>query len=399
MASAKPTTARTRLILAVVAAALVSACAGHSVGAVSTIGAPHAVKAHPAALRKPHHKAPAPHHATAKAHHPAVTHHLAQIAPTHPRPVPKTAASPSTPAPAPVQPPCGRSASPAGYQHVIWIWLENRSYDTVIGGPGSAARRHAPYFNQLADSCGLAENYHNISHPSQPNYFAAVAGTTGNVTTNCEPSTCSLPGVPTLFTQLTADRMQWRSYEEGMDQPCATGNTAAYVDRHNPVVYFPEDGEECRAWDLPMGSQTSGPLADALRTNTLPAFSFVTPDVCTDMHSCSTRTGDDWLAQWVPQIVASPAYKAGGTVIFLTFDEGEGGRSDDCATNTTDIGCHVATIVVSPSTRPGTRSTVLFNHYSLLKTTEQLLHLPLLLGHAADPATASMATAFGLSPT
>jgi phosphatidylinositol-3-phosphatase len=397
MPSAKPTLARTHLILAILAAALVAGCAGQSAGVVATAGSPHAVKAHPAALHKPRHTAPVTHHIPGKVRHPVVARRPRVVTPTRPRPVLKAAASPAAPTPAPVPPPCGRSAVPASYQHVIWIWLENRSYDSVIGAPGSAARRRAPYFNQLANSCGLAENYHNVSHPSQPNYFAAVAGTTGNVTTNCEPSTCSLPGVPTLFTQLTAEQLQWRSYEENMAQPCTTGNKATYVDRHNPVVYFPEDGEECRAWDLPMGSQSSGALADALRTNTLPAFSFITPDVCTDMHSCPTRTGDDWLARWVPQIVASPAYKAGSTVIFLTFDEGEGGHSYNCATNTTDIGCHVATIVVSPSTRPGTRSTQLFNHYSLLKTTEQLLHLPLLLGHAADPATASMATAFGLS--
>jgi hypothetical protein len=69
--------------------------------------------------------------------------------------------------------------------------------------------------------------------------------------------------------------------------------------------------------------------------------------------------------------------------------------SNDCAYNTTDIGCHVATLVISPSTRPGTRSDRLFNHYSLLKTTEQLLHLPL-LGHARDAAARSLIPAFGL---
>jgi hypothetical protein len=35
----------------------------------------------------------------------------------------------------------------------------------------------------------------------------------------------------------------------------------------------------------------------------------------------------------------------------------------------------VATIVISPSTKAGTRSKTLFNHYSLLGTAEQLLGL------------------------
>ena len=48
---------------------------------------------------------------------------------------------------------------------------------------------------------------------------------------------------------------------------------------------------------------------------------------------------------------------------------------------------------VSPSTTPGTRSAALFSHYSLLRTAEQLLGLPL-LGKAAS--SANMAPAFGL---
>ncbi len=61
---------------------------------------------------------------------------------------------------------------------------------------------------------------------------------------------------------------------------------------------------------------------------------------------------------------------------------GGGRHRHDCATNTTDIGCHVATIVVSPSTAASTQSGTLFNHYSLLGSTEQLLGVPP-LGQAA----------------
>ena len=144
--------------------------------------------------------------------------------------------------------------------------------------------------------------------------------------------------------------MQWRSYEQNMPSACVSQNVGNYVDRHNPEVYFPSDRAQCLAWDLPLGTLSGGPLVDALDANALPAFSFITPDVCEDMHSCRTRTGDDWLSQWVPRIVASPGYQDGSTAIFITFDEGEGGHSYDCTDNTTDIGCHVATIVVSPST-------------------------------------------------
>jgi phospholipase C len=140
----------------------------------------------------------------------------------------------------------------------------------------------------------------------------------------------------------------------------------------------------------------SGPLAQALQSNALPAFSFITPNLCNDTHDCPVATGDAWLSRWVPAIVASPAYRAASTVIFVSWDEGEGGSSNNCSVNTSDVGCHVATLVVSPSTPRGTRSDLLYNHYALLKTTEQLLGIGRYLGHANDAITRSMRPAFHL---
>ena len=49
------------------------------------------------------------------------------------------------------------------------------------------------------------------------------------------------------------------------------------------------------------------------------------------------------------------------------------------------MGCHVAALVISPSTPAGTRPGKLFNHYSLLATAEQLLGLPESLGELRRP--------------
>ena len=80
-------------------------------------------------------------------------------------------------------------------------------------------------------------------------------------------------------------------------------------------------------------------------------------------------------------------------LIFITWDEGEGGSSNDCAANTTDVGCHVAAVVLSPGTGAGTRSSTLFNHWSLLGTAEEMLGLPKLGQAASNP---SMVSAFNL---
>ena len=69
--------------------------------------------------------------------------------------------------------------------------------------------------------------------------------------------------------------------------------------------------------------------------------------------------------------------------MFVTFDESEGGSSQQ-----------VPTFVISPSTPRGARSGAPFTHYSLLRTTEELLGLSPYLGAAASAP--SMRAAFGL---
>jgi len=83
----------------------------------------------------------------------------------------------------------------------------------------------------------------------------------------------------------------------------------------------------------------------------------------------------------VPKITSSQSYQAGNTVLFVTWDE-DSGRNQ------------VATIVVSPYTTRGTQSGTAFTHYSLLRTTEELLGITTYLGNAASAA--NMRPAFGL---
>jgi phospholipase C len=291
--------------------------------------------------------------------------------------------------------PCGRTPHATTQpRKVIWIWMENHAYDAVAGSSD------APFANGLAAACGLATNYHNVTHPSLPNYIAATSGSTHGIGDDCGPDDCPIRG-PSLFGQLDAAGASWRAYQESMPGPCALKDGSGpdpggrYAPKHDPAVYYLPLRARCAHTVLPLGTPSSGPLARALARRALPAFTFITPNLCNDTHDCPVATGDAWLARWMPVIVASSAYRSGRTTVFITWDEGEGGSASDCVANTTDPGCHVVTIVVSPSTPRGTRSAALFSHYSLLATTEQLLGLRR-LGHAADPATRSMRAAFNL---
>jgi hypothetical protein len=280
---------------------------------------------------------------------------------------------------------CGtRSIPPRTYAHVVWIWMENRSYDDVVGSA------EAPYINDtLIADCGLAVNAHNVTHPSLPNYIAATSGLAPaqlhRLRHDCRPEEdrCTTPS-DSIFAQVET----WKSYQEAMPSPCFADDSGRYSVIFNPPLYY-SGLTGCDRFDVPFTE-----LQQDLDADTLPAFSFVAPDLCHDMHSCSVETGDAWLAREVPRIAASAAYRRGTTAIFLSFDEGEKQGSRRCATNTRDVGCHIATIVIAPSTPAGTTSAALFNHFSLLRTTEEMLGIPTFLGEAARAS--SMRAAFNL---
>jgi phospholipase C len=274
---------------------------------------------------------------------------------------------------APANHPCGRTAQ-ASYRHVVWIWMENRSYSSVLGNSGQA-----PGLAAYAKQCGVATNYHAVAHPSLPNYVAAVAGGTHGITSDCDPGTCPVRH-NSLFAQVTRAGGEWRSYAESMSTPCDHRSYGRYAARHNPAVYFPPIARQCGSHDVALGA-ANGPFAHQLASNQLPGFTFVTPNLCDDGHDCSTRIADNWLSGWLGRIVASPAYRAGRTVVFVTWDEGDGSAN------------RVATVVIGPSVAPGTRVGQRFSHYSLLRTTEEILGLPK-LGHAATAS--SMRSSFGL---
>jgi len=287
----------------------------------------------------------------------------------------------------------------------MFILEENKSYRQVIGNPSTLGD---PYIkNVLVPSCGLATNYHNYSHPSLPNYLALTSGTAKgsasdtdcSVVTNCPQSQAS------IFSQLGNAGRSWREYAQSMPSNCYPRNDGYYLVRHAPSPYYASSPvpSECKNWDVPLGTTTSGAFVNALSptSDRLPAFSFVTPNACNDMHSCSTSTGDNWLRTWVPIIQQSAAYASGQLVVFITWDEGNGAdkvAGERCwngmhAYTSLFLSCWVATLVLSPYTKRGTRSGSYFSHVGLLATAEDLLGLPRL---ATTSGYASLRSAFGL---
>jgi hypothetical protein len=273
-----------------------------------------------------------------------------------------TAADSAALSPPPAPPPCRDAPAPRRWRHVVWIIEENRSFAQVAGSPS------APYLARLARECGLATRYDGIAHPSLPNYLALTSGSTHGVTDDAGPAAHPIGGA-SIFSLLGG---RWRTLAQSMPAPCDPATSGTYAVRHNPAVYYTAVRRACARQDVALGA----------RPDLTAAFTLIIPNVCNDMHDCSTATGDAWLAHELPLVLASPAYRSGTTAVFITWDENDAG------------GRRVPLYVVAPSVRPGTRATGAFDHYSLLRTTEELLGLRPLLGKAAGAP--SMRAAFGL---
>lgn len=262
--------------------------------------------------------------------------------------------------------PCTAAAA-VPVTHVVVIVMENRNTTSVIGSPD------APYINGLSTGCGQAVDYHGIRHPSLPNYLAMTGGDTFGVTDDKAPKAHLLTG-SSIFGQVGSTR--WRSYQESMPTPCLkyTPTGSLYAVKHNPAAYF-TSLTTCTTNDLPLGPY---PTFDA-------AFTLVSPNIVNDMHDGTVRQGDDWMAGFVPKVLASPEYRAGTLALFIVWDENDGPRH--AASN------QVPMIVVAPSVAPGTIATGVLDHYSLLATWEDMLGLPRL---AYAVTASSMTTTFRL---
>jgi Ca2+-binding RTX toxin-like protein len=215
------------------------------------------------------------------------------------------------------------------YDHIVVVVEENHSFQNVIGNP------QAPYFNSLANAGVSLTNYHALTHPSQPNYFALYAGSTFGADNSilAEPD-------PTLASILIAGGKTFVGYvDDGSPR------------RHNPWESFPESFSVERQFaDFPSGDFSR-----------LPDVSFVIPNLDHDMHDGTIAQADQWLqtnlgayAQWA---------SAHNSLLMVWWDE------DDLS-----AGNRVPAILYGANLNPGQYATS-YDHYDALNTLLAANHL------------------------
>jgi hypothetical protein len=315
--------------------------------------------------------------------------------------------------------------------------LENQPFATTFG-----AHSPAPYLaHQLVPQGALLQQYFGIGHLSLDNYIAMISGQAPNPATQGDCAVFSefvasgpidadgqLPGegcvypaaVMTLANQLDAAGLDWKGYMEDMGNDPAREATACghvaigardvtnhaaltdqYADKHNPFVYFHsiiDDVPRCERHVVNLDLLSR----DLLQVTTTPSYAYISPNLCHDGHDTPCIDGepgglasaDAFLQRWVPRILASPAFAQDGLLV-ITFDEGLLDSSACCGER--DLpggkpagldgpgGGRIGALLLSPRIKPGTVSEVPYNHYSLLRWTEDNFGL-LPLGYAGSPA-------------
>jgi phosphatidylinositol-3-phosphatase len=140
-------------------------------------------------------------------------------------------------------------------------------------------------------------------------------------------------------------------------------------------------------------------LGTDLANNNVSNYVWISPDQCHDMHGVAAPTtsdpcdfsqeqsliaaGDSFLSSTVTQIAASPVWRDGSSVIYITWDEsdftgtGFNGFGDDrgcCDSPAGQGGGHVLTLVITRH-QDAQASFTPYNHYSLLAAVEDNWHL------------------------
>jgi phosphatidylinositol-3-phosphatase len=243
---------------------------------------------------------------------------------------------------------------------IFTIVFENENADNLIN-PSN------PFFWQLSQQYGLPVAYTSSTHPSLPNYIMMTSGSLNGVTTDSDPSAnVTIPGSDNIADQLDGAGIKWRAYMESMGAACTTESSDLYGAHHDPFLYYWSmrmNTARCNADIVDFDANFTTDLAsNAYR------FMWITPNMCNDVHNCSTQTGDAWLKTVVTQIMASPGYQNGGAIFILT-DEG--------STRYLGASADLPVIVVSPNlfTTPYQTTTAL-DHRSYLATVEDILGLP-----------------------
>ncbi len=227
---------------------------------------------------------------------------------------------------------------------VIMIMLENTEADKAL---------KQPYLRSLSKKGAYASHSFALTHPSQPNYFALIAGETFHA----NDSRYDLDDRH-LGDLLEDKKKTWKTYAEAYPGNCFTEmQNGNYVRRHVPFISFKnvsQNKDRCER------IRPANEFLQDHAANTLPNFSLYVPDLQNDGHDTSPTFIDQYMRTQFDSILSKELAK---TLVIITFDE------DAMHGNN-----RIYTTFLGAGIRPHTITRTI-NHYTILRTIEEALGL------------------------
>jgi acid phosphatase len=164
----------------------------------------------------------------------------------------------------------------AAFDRLAIIWLENTDYDLAAGDPNLAF---------LAKKGITLSNHFAVTHPSMPNYAAAISGDYYGI--NHDDLTAIPSNVSTLVDLLEARGLSWGEYQEdmpsvgfqGVEYKNPSNGANMYVRKHNPAVLYDKNAQK-QARLAKMRPLTM--FNEDLEKGELPQWMFITPNMTSD---------------------------------------------------------------------------------------------------------------------
>lgn len=242
------------------------------------------------------------------------------------------------------------------FDRIAIIWLENTDYDLAAGDPNLAA---------LAKKGISLTNKFAVTHPSMPNYAAAVSGDYYGIN---HDDLVNIPSNVSTVVDLLEDKgVSWGEYQEDMPSTGFQGKeyrnqkTGAnmYVRKHNPAVLYdsvaqkPERLANIKNMTL---------FQQDLENDQLPQWMFITPNMTSDGHDSTITVAGKWTRNFLEPLLTDKNFMR-NTLVVVTFDE-----NHSYAKQNRIVGILLGDAI--PKTLVGTTDDTYYNHYSELSTVQ-----------------------------
>jgi len=231
------------------------------------------------------------------------------------------------------------------FERIIIIQFENHAEDEVIRDPNFAK------YTKMGRGC---LNYFAVTHPSQPNYWAQVAGDYFLIHSD---SNFDLDR-SNLADLMDAKGVTWKTYQEDYPGNCRPDEVIGrYARKHNPFISFNNiRNNKTRCANI----VNSGDFDSDLKAGKLPQYSYYTPNLDNDAHDTNITFAGKWLDGFLaPRLGNIPP----GTLMVVTWDE-------DDFTEGNKILSFFLDFPTGSMFASGSSDKTKYNHYSLLASVE-----------------------------